>query len=119
VKNLGLAYCLGIEFSQETGGIFLNQKGYINDLLERFGMSQSNLVGTPMELGTKLRKSEEASLEHTNLPYQELVGSLIYIVYTRPDIDIQSASSVNTIIAITQAIGQSPNEYYAKRIVEP
>jgi len=40
-----------------------------------------------MEPGTKLPKGEEASPQHTNLPYQELVESLMYLaVCTRLDI---------------------------------
>ncbi|XP_076383615.1 uncharacterized protein LOC143260915 [Megalopta genalis] len=44
VKDLGnVKYCLGIEFSRHTSGITLRQKGYINDLLNRFNMAECNL----------------------------------------------------------------------------
>jgi len=57
VKNLGIAkYCLGIEFSQDRGTISMTQRGYVNDLLNRFGMSESKPVGTPLDPGVKLKK---------------------------------------------------------------
>lgn len=88
IKNLGpVKHCLGIEFSQTKEIITLNQRGYVNDILERFRMSGSNPVGTPVELGTKLRRNEEIAPECKTLPYRELVGALMYLATcTRPDI---------------------------------
>lgn len=89
IKDLGeIRRCLGIEFSRDKKGIFMNQKGYINELLHRFGMSDSKGVTTPMEVNIKLRKAEDKSnFNDRNYPYRELVGSLMYLaVCTRPDI---------------------------------
>uniref|UniRef100_A0A6V7J2D0 Reverse transcriptase Ty1/copia-type domain-containing protein n=1 Tax=Bracon brevicornis TaxID=1563983 RepID=A0A6V7J2D0_9HYME len=89
-KNLGNAkYCLGIEFDRKKGEITMNQRGYLNDILEKFGMKDSKSVATPIELGTRIIKCEDSrELEKwKNLPYRELVGSLMYLsVCTRPDI---------------------------------
>ncbi|CAK9819173.1 Copia protein, partial [Anthophora quadrimaculata] len=52
-----IKHCLGMEFSRSRGGITVNQKGYINDLLRRFGMSDSKAVATPLEVGSKLMTS--------------------------------------------------------------
>ncbi|XP_076620058.1 uncharacterized protein LOC143341211 [Colletes latitarsis] len=66
----------------------MHQRGYIKDLLERFGMSNCKPVSTPLDLNRKLRKETENSGEyHKDLPFRELLGSLMYLaVATRPDI---------------------------------
>jgi len=68
VKNLGIAkYCLGIEFSQDRGTISMTQRGYVNDLLNRFGMSESKPVGTPLDPGVKLKKKTKKKPGSTDL----------------------------------------------------
>ena len=47
-------YYLGIEVTQHPMSIFLSQKKYIGDLLNRFGMDQCNPLTTPMEKNLKL-----------------------------------------------------------------
>lgn len=89
VKNLGeIKYCLGIEFTRDDEGITMNQKGYVNDILDRFGMLEAKPVATPLDLGTKLTRNEEhPGAEEENLPYRELVGALMYLaVCSRPDL---------------------------------
>jgi len=88
VKDFGLTkYCLGIEFSQKEGKITMNQRGYVDDLLKRFGMVDSKPVATPMSQGTKLARNEKIDSTQVDVPYRELVGALMYLsVCTRPDI---------------------------------
>lgn len=99
VKDLGpIKYCLGIKFNQKEDSITLNQKGYIRDLLERFGMTEANTVSTPLDPNVKLEKTEEDP-EHEKIPYQELIGSLLYLATcTRPDISysVSYLSQFNT-----------------------
>ena len=64
--------------------IYLNQETYIQSTIQKFGLTDANRVITPLDLGTQLEKSESV---HANLPYRELLGSLMYImIATRPDI---------------------------------
>lgn len=88
IKILGeVSYCLGIEFSRSNNQIVLQQRGYIIDLLSRFGMSQANPVSTPMDCGLKLMKKTSMTDEDAKTPYRELVGALNYLATaTRPDI---------------------------------
>ncbi|KAK2578606.1 hypothetical protein KPH14_001023 [Odynerus spinipes] len=89
IRNLGeVKYCLGIEFSRLNGEIVMNQKGYINDILCRFHMTNSNPVATPLDPGSKLKRNEGAlKPEEKDLPYRELIGTLMYLaVCSRPDI---------------------------------
>lgn len=89
VRDLGEPrQCLRIEFSREGNNITLKQKGYINEVLRRFGMSDCNPVSTPINPNEKLDGgSNESSNDAPSLPYRELIGCLTYLASsTRPDI---------------------------------
>lgn len=95
MKDLGLInFCLGIEFQQnlEEGEICMSQEKYTKEVLTRFNMENCKSVSTPLDPGTKLSKSmcpvnEKEEQEANKLPYQNLIGSLMYLaVSTRPDI---------------------------------
>ena len=86
MKDLGhLKYFLGIEVSQYDKGIFLSQRKYSLDLLQETGMSACQTTDTPVEEGLKL------CVETNQVPvdkgrYQRLVGRLMYLAHTRPDL---------------------------------
>eukprot|EP00253_Pinus_taeda_P020570 PITA_20570 len=56
-------YYLGIEVTQHPKCIFLSQKKYIGDLLNRFGMTECNPLTTPMEQNLKLTSIEGKEFE--------------------------------------------------------
>lgn len=87
VKDLGLLRdCLGMRVTQNKDGITLDQTKYIEKLISKFGMSDAISVTTPLELGLKLTLPEKED-ENPEVPFQELIGSLMYIsICTRPDI---------------------------------
>jgi hypothetical protein len=97
MRDLGkLNYCLGMEFKQTDKSIMVNQQRYINNILEKFGMQNCKNTATPMELGLKLEKGNNEEIEK---PYQNLIGSLMYLaVATRPDISyaVSYLSQFNT-----------------------
>ena len=86
MKDLGpLKYFLGIEVSRSNKGIVLSQRKYALDLLQETGMSACQPVDTPVEAGLKL------CVESNQVPvdkgrYQRLVGRLMYLSHTRPDL---------------------------------
>ncbi|KAM0986195.1 hypothetical protein ACFX14_013409 [Malus domestica] len=86
MKNLGaLKYFLGIEVARSEQGIFLSQRKYILDILIDTGMLANKPADTPMELNHQL--GEYLDQVPTNKErYQRLVGKLIYLGHTRPDI---------------------------------
>lgn len=89
VKNLGdINLCLGMEFKRHQGVFSINQRHYILELLERFGMLDAKSVCSPIESGTALCKPDtESSEEDAKLSFRELVGALNYLALgTRPDI---------------------------------
>lgn len=89
MKDIGHAKrCLGIDINQGNGYIELDQSKYILFLLEKFGMAQCKPCKTPSELNQQLTKAVDECEDLVGVvPYQELVGSLLYLANgTRPDI---------------------------------
>jgi hypothetical protein len=86
MSDLGLlSYYLGIEVQQRQGEITLTQEAYAGKILERAGLSTCNPCSTPMEQRLQLRKVvDDAIIDATE--YRSLIGSLRYLVNTRPDI---------------------------------
>ena len=88
MKDLGLLhYFLGLEVRQDSDSIILNQGKYTSDILKRFGMWNCKSMSSPME--TNLHKLKEATVESTSIDstlYRQMIGSLMYLVNTRPDI---------------------------------
>jgi hypothetical protein len=86
MSDLGrMKYFLGVEVVQGSEGIFINQRKYANEVLERFGMEQCNPVKNPVVPGFKLGKDEDGtSVDATT--YKQMVGSLMYLNATRPDL---------------------------------
>eukprot|EP00253_Pinus_taeda_P032309 PITA_32309 len=65
-------YYLGIEVTQHSKSIFLSQKKYIGDLLNRFSMAECNPLTTPMEQNLKLTFIEGKEFEDAT-KYMQLV----------------------------------------------
>jgi hypothetical protein len=86
MKDLGsLHYCLGLEVFRDTGQTFLTQGKYARNLLEKFGMDQCRSAATPLQQNLKL-SSDDGTKEVDATMYRQLVGSLIYLTTTRPDL---------------------------------
>lgn len=84
MTDLGkMRFFLGIEVLQKCDGIYICQKKYALDVLRRFGMIDCNSVSTPIVPGFKVSKEGGRSVDETY--YKQLVGSLMYLTATRPD----------------------------------
>lgn len=89
VKDMEPAkYCLGLEIRRDNDKISLSQKGYINEILRRFGMQDCHPISTPIAYGSKLTREPDVRDDgEPSYPYQELVGALMYAAMgTCPDI---------------------------------
>ena len=80
-----LKHFLGWEVNRVSKRLFLCQEKYAKDLLKKYGMLDCKPIPTPIELNAKLRANEGKDLEGA-IMYRQLVGSLIYLTLTRPDI---------------------------------
>ena len=110
IKEPGkLKYFLGIEVTYSTQGIFISQQKYVTDLLRdedplisqqkyvtdlltETGKIGCKPVSTSMDPNHKLGEAKEEPMVDKRM-YQRMVGRLIYLAHTRPDI----AYSVNMI----------------------
>eukprot|EP00253_Pinus_taeda_P033526 PITA_33526 len=85
MTDLGLLhYCLGVEVWQ-TENIFLSKSKYARSLVDRFIMQDCKPATTPIEPGPKLSAQSPSPLVDESL-LRQLVGNLIYLIATRPDI---------------------------------
>lgn len=80
-----MKYFLGIEFARSKEGIFMNQQKYILDFLKETRLLGCKAAETPMESNLKLQPVETENMVDKGR-YQRLVGKLIYLSHTRPDI---------------------------------
>ncbi|XP_016196129.1 uncharacterized protein LOC107637206 [Arachis ipaensis] len=86
IKDIGrLKYFLGLEFAHSSKGLVICQCKYTLDLLEEFGMLGAKLASTPMQYSATLSKNSGTKLSDS-LRYRKLVGRLLYLTNTRPDI---------------------------------
>ncbi|KAK3009342.1 hypothetical protein RJ639_013424 [Escallonia herrerae] len=86
IKDLGkLKYFLGIEVARSKEGIFVSQQKYVLDLLEETGKLGCRPSDTPIEPNHRLAEFMEGEPTDKGM-YQRLVGKLINLSHTRPDI---------------------------------
>ena len=111
IKDLGeLRYFLGIEMDQSSSGLFLNQRKYIVDLLNEANMDHSSTAKSPLPSSLNIAEKGDP-LPNIEL-YQRLVGKLIYLTITRPDITYA--------VSLVSQFMHAPNSYHfqlVKRIL--
>ncbi|KAK4362332.1 hypothetical protein RND71_017573 [Anisodus tanguticus] len=118
MKDLGqLKYFLGIEFARSKSGITIHQRKYTLELIAEVGLAAAKPDKTPIDLNVKLTsklyddhlklqaKKEGLKLSANNedplidqVAYQKLIGKLLYLNMTRPDISF----SVQTLSQFLQ-----------------
>lgn len=79
-----MKFFLGVEVNQSSEGIHICQKKYTKEVLERFNMWNCNSVKNPMVPGTIITKEGSRGVNATL--YKQLVGCLMYLTVTRPDL---------------------------------
>ena len=86
MKDLGhLSYFLGFEITHSTDGLYITQAKYASELLSQAGLIDSKIVDTPVEHKAHLTPMGGKLLSNPSL-YRRLVGSLVYLIVTHPDI---------------------------------
>jgi hypothetical protein len=85
MKDLGdLHYFLGIEVICTPKGILISQRHYALDILFRFGMADFKPISMPLDKTVKHRPDSGSVCDPTR--FRRIVGSLIYLTITRPDL---------------------------------
>ena len=85
MSDLGhLHYFLGLQVLQ-TKEVIISQTKYACDLLRRFHMEDCKLTPSPFQSGVKL-STTCMSPEIDSTLYHQLVGILLYVTHSRPDL---------------------------------
>ncbi|GJV87666.1 retrovirus-related pol polyprotein from transposon TNT 1-94 [Tanacetum coccineum] len=86
MKDLGLlCYFLGIEVASSLKGYLLSQSKYIGDLLDRARITYKMVEDISIDAKAKYTPPNGDPLPDPSL-YRTIVGSLVYLTVTRPDI---------------------------------
>ncbi|WVZ63907.1 hypothetical protein U9M48_013501 [Paspalum notatum var. saurae] len=78
-------FFLGFQIKQLKEGTFIYQEKYRRDLLKRFKMDDCKSIETLMATNAKL-KADESGIKVDQTLYRSMIGSLLYLCASRPDI---------------------------------
>ena len=70
-----IKFFVGLQIQHNTNGIYITQSKYMKEILKKFGMEDSKLVGTPMCTGLKLTKDDD-SKEVDQTLFRSMIGKL-------------------------------------------
>ncbi|GJZ93820.1 putative ribonuclease H-like domain-containing protein, partial [Tanacetum coccineum] len=80
-----LTFFLGLQVKQKEDGIFISQDKYVTEILKKFGFNDVKTTSIPMETQKLLLKDEDGEEMDVHL-YRSMIGSLMYLTSSRPDI---------------------------------
>ncbi|GJR68789.1 putative ribonuclease H-like domain-containing protein [Tanacetum coccineum] len=80
-----LTFFLGLQVQQKKDGIFISQDKYVGEILKKFGFTEVKTASTPMETQKPLLKDEDGKEVDVHM-YKSMIGSLMYLTSSRPDI---------------------------------
>ncbi|KAJ1277383.1 hypothetical protein BS78_05G291000 [Paspalum vaginatum] len=80
-----LQFFLGLQIKQGPEGTFVHQAKYTKDILRKFDKGDLKPMATPMSTQTALDADEEGEVVDQR-EYRGMIGSLLYLTATRPDI---------------------------------
>ncbi|KAI3742653.1 hypothetical protein L1987_60345 [Smallanthus sonchifolius] len=80
-----LSFFLGLQVNQKEDGFFIHQSKYVKDILSRFTMEDCTPYDTPIPVNHKLNSDPDGKEVDCRL-YRAMIGSLMYLTASRPDI---------------------------------
>jgi hypothetical protein len=105
-----LQFFLGLQIKQAKEETFVHQAKYMKDVLKKFKMDDSKPLSTPMSTTTTLDVDEDGEPVDQK-EYQSMIGSLLYLTATRPDIQFSVC-----LCTRFQASSRTPHRQAVKRI---
>ena len=80
-----LTFFLGLQVKQKKEGIFVSQENYARNIVKKFGLDSKKHASTPMSSSTKMNV-DSSGVEVSLTLYRSIIGSLLYLTASRPDI---------------------------------
>nr|GEW66163.1 putative ribonuclease H-like domain-containing protein [Tanacetum cinerariifolium] len=80
-----LTFFLGLQVRQKKDGIFISQDKYVTEIIKKHGFTEVKNASTPMETQKPLLKDEDGEEVDVHM-YRSMIGSLMYLTSSRPDI---------------------------------
>nr|GEW87158.1 hypothetical protein [Tanacetum cinerariifolium] len=80
-----LTFFLGLQVKQKKDGIFISQDKYVAEILRKFGLTKGKLASTPIDTEKPLLKDPDGEDVDVHI-YRSMIGSLMYLTSSRPDI---------------------------------
>ncbi|KAL0451507.1 UNVERIFIED_CONTAM: Retrovirus-related Pol polyprotein from transposon RE2 [Sesamum latifolium] len=86
IKDLGPAkYFLGLQLARSSHGLLITQTKYLTDILQDANLMDAKPAATPLTPGSKFSQDEGSFLPSPD-SYRRLVGRLLYLGFSRPNI---------------------------------
>ncbi|GJY67403.1 putative ribonuclease H-like domain-containing protein [Tanacetum coccineum] len=105
ISSMGeLTFFLGLQVKQKENGIFISQDKYVGEILKKYDLLSIRSASTPMETRKPLTKDEDGEDVNVHL-YRLMIGSLMYLTSSRPDIiaslaGIPNRGVVNSLVQV-------------------
>nr|GEZ25271.1 hypothetical protein [Tanacetum cinerariifolium] len=80
-----LTFFLGLQVNQKNDGIYISQDKYVAEILKKFGFIKVKNASIPMETQKPPLKDEDGKEVDVHM-YMLMIGSLMYLTSSRPDI---------------------------------
>ncbi|GKB40729.1 retrovirus-related pol polyprotein from transposon TNT 1-94 [Tanacetum coccineum] len=98
---------------QKEDGIFISQDKYVTEILKKFGFSDVKTANTPMETHKPLLKGADGEDVDEHM-YRSMIGSLMYLTSSRPDIMFVCKKQTVVANSITEAEYVVASSYYGQ-----
>ena len=102
-----IKFFVGLQIQQRKNDIYITQSKYIKEILKKFGVEDSRLVGTPMSTWHKLSKNDDFEVVDQTR-YRSMIGKLQCVVHIRPDITL--------VVGMVERFSTNPKENHMMEI---